>query len=201
MATLGFCIIVTIVFNENMELTGGPDGLAFIPGIAIMGYPLNTVTKYYYLVWVVVLVTLLLGLNLIGSRVGRALRSIHGSELAANAMGVNVSRYKVYVFVFSGVLASMAGSLYAHYLNFINPASFDLFVSIKLLIMIILGGMHSLWGAVIGAALITFLGYEWLHYFEDAEVMIYGIIVLTIIIFLPGGLVSIPQKVRGLWAR
>jgi len=201
MATLAFCIIITIIFNENLAYTGGPDGLAFIPGMTIMGYPLDSVAKYYYLVWSIVLVTLLLSLNIIRSRVGRALRSIHDSELAASAMGVNISKYKICVFVFSGVVASVAGSLYAHYLNFINPASFDLFVSIKLLIMIILGGMHSLWGAIVGATLITFLSYEWLHYFEEAEGMIYGIIVLIIVIFLPGGLVSIPQKVRSLWAR
>ena len=201
MATLAFCIIITIVFNENVEWTGGPDGLAFIPGISVMGYPIDSVAKYYYLVWSFVLVTLLLSLNIIRSRVGRALRSIHGSELAAGAMGVNVSKYKISVFVFSAVLASVAGSLYAHYLNFINPASFDLFVSIKLLIMIILGGMYSLWGAIVGAVLITFLNYEWLHYFEEAEGMIYGLIILVIIIFLPGGLVSIPGKVKSLWAR
>jgi len=201
MATLAFCIIITIVFNENVEWTGGPDGLAFIPGISVMGYPIDSVAKYYYLVWSFVLVTLLLSLNIIRSRVGRALRSIHGSELAASAMGVNVSKYKISVFVFSAVLASVAGSLYAHYLNFINPASFDLFVSIKLLIMIILGGMYSLWGAIVGAVLITFLNYEWLHYFEEAEGMIYGLIILVIIIFLPGGLVSIPGKVKSLWAR
>jgi branched-chain amino acid transport system permease protein len=198
MATLAFCIIITIIFNENITFTGGPDGLAFIPGISIMGYPIDSVAKYYFLVWGVVLLALLLSLNIIGSRVGRALRSIHGSELAAGAMGVNVFKYKIYVFVLSAVLASVAGSLYSHYLNFINPASFDLFVSIKLLIMIILGGMHSLWGAIVGATLITFLSYEWLHYFEDAEVMIYGIIVLVIIIFLPGGLVSVPAKVRSI---
>ncbi len=201
MATLAFCIIITIVFNENIEVTGGPDGLAFIPGIAIMGYAFDSATKYYYLVWSVVLVVLLLCLNIIQSRVGRGLRSIHSSELAAGTMGVNVSRYKICVFVFSAAITSVAGSLYAHYLNFINPASFDLFVSIKLLIMIILGGMHSLWGAVIGAALVTFLSYEWLHYFEEAEVMVYGAIVLTIVIFLPNGLVSIPQKIRSILAK
>jgi branched-chain amino acid transport system permease protein len=200
MATLAFCIIITIIFNESIAFTGGPDGLAFIPGITIMGYPIDSVAKYYFLVWGFVLLVLLLSLNIIRSRVGRALQSIHGSELAASAMGVNVSKYKIYVFVFSAALASVAGSLYAHYLNFINPASFDLFVSIKLLIMIILGGMHSLWGAIVGATLITFLSYEWLHYFEDAEVMIYGIIVLVIVIFLPGGLVSVPEKIRNIWA-
>lgn len=198
MATLGFCIIVTIVFNESVDLTGGPDGLAFIPGMSVMGYPLNTVARYYYFVWAIVFLTLGLSRNVIQSRVGRALRSIHGSELAANSMGVNVSKYKLAVFVYSAVVASVAGSLYAHYLNFINPASFDLFVSIKLLIMIILGGMHSVWGALIGAALVTFLSYEWLHFFEEAEVMIYGVIVMVIIIFLPGGLVSVPQKLKNL---
>ncbi|MDY6839228.1 MAG: branched-chain amino acid ABC transporter permease [Thermodesulfobacteriota bacterium] len=201
MATLAFCIIVTVVFNESIPWTGGPDGLAFIPGISIMGWALDSVLKYYYLVWTIVFLVLFLCLNIIRSRVGRALRSIHGSELAANALGVNVDKYKIYVFVFSAVVASIGGSLYAHYLNFINPASFDLFVSIKLLIMIILGGMHSLWGAVVGAALITFLSYEWLHFFEDAEVMIYGAIILIIVIFLPGGLVSVPAKVRGFWKR
>jgi len=201
MATLAFCIIITIIFDENVKWTGGPDGLAFIPGISVMGYAIDSIAKYYYLVWSFVLVTLLLSLNIIRSRVGRAMRSIHGSELAASAMGVNISKYKIYVFVVSAVMASVAGSLYAHYLNFLSPTSFDLFVSIKLLIMIILGGMHSLWGAIVGAALITFLSYEWLHYFEEAEVMIYGIIILVIIIFLPGGLVSIPEKIGRLWTR
>jgi branched-chain amino acid transport system permease protein len=201
MATLAFCVIITIVFNENSAWTGGPDGLAFIPGLSVMGHPLDSIAKYYYLVWSIVFVVLLLSLNVIRSRVGRALRSIHGSELAASAMGVNVSKYKIWVFVFSAVLASVAGSLYAHYLNFVNPSSFNLFVSIKLLIMIILGGMHSLWGAIVGAALITFLNYEWLHYFEEAEGMIYGVIILLIVIFLPEGLVSIPAKARRLWTR
>ncbi len=201
MATLAFCIIVTITFNENAAITGGPDGLAFIPGIGIFGYALDSVTKYYYLVWSVVLLVLLLCLNIISSRVGRALRSIHSSESAAGAVGVNVAKYKIYVFVWSAVIASVAGSLYAHYLNFINPASFDLFVSIKLLIMIVLGGMYSLWGGVVGAVVITFLGYEWLHYFEDAEIMVYGAIVLVIIIFLPEGLASLPEKAKALWAR
>jgi branched-chain amino acid transport system permease protein len=201
MATLAFCIIITVIFNENGEWTGGPDGLAFIPGIAIMGWPMDSITKYYYLVWSVVLVTLLLCLNVINSRVGRALRSIHGSELASSAVGVNVAKYKIYVFVSSAIIASVAGSLYAHYLNFINPASFNLLVSIKLIIMIILGGMQSLWGAIVGATLITFLSYEWLHYFEEAEIMVYGAIILIIVIFLPDGVVSVPAKVRGLLTR
>jgi len=200
MATLAFCIIVTTVFNENVAITGGPDGLAFIPGISLFGYSLDSVTKYYYFVWGVVLAVLMVCLNVIRSRVGHALRSIHDSESAASSVGVNVAKYKVHVFVWSAVMASFAGSLYAHYLNFINPSSFNLFVSIKLLIMIVLGGMYSLWGGIVGAMLVTFLGYEWLHYFEDAEVVVYGLIVLVIIIFMPGGLASLPEKANRLWA-
>jgi branched-chain amino acid transport system permease protein len=198
MATLAFCIIITVIFNESIALTGGPDGLAFIPGIAVLGFPLDSVVRYYYFVWGIVAVVMLLCLNIIQSRVGRALRSIHDSEMAASAVGVNVAKYKIYIFMLSAVLASFSGSLYAHYLNFINPSSFDLFVSIKLIIMIILGGIYSLWGAIVGAALITFLSYEWLHFFEDAEVMVYGAIVLLIVVFLPDGVISIPRKVRSL---
>jgi len=200
MATLAFCVIVTIVFNERVEITGGPDGLAFIPGLGIFGWTLNSPVRYYYFVWSIVLVALFLCTNLIGSRVGRALRSIHDSQQAASAVGVDVAKYKICAFVLSGALAALAGSLYAHYLNFINPASFDLFVSIKLIIMLMLGGMFSLWGAVIGAVLITFLSYEWLHYFEDAEVMIYGAIILTIVIFLPKGLVNLPERLKRIQA-
>jgi branched-chain amino acid transport system permease protein len=199
MATLAFCIIVTVVFNESIALTGGPDGLAFIPGIAVFGFAVDSVIKYYYFVWTIVAAVMLLCLNIIQSRVGRALRSIHDSETAASAVGVNVAKYKICVFMLSAVLASVSGSLYAHYLNFVNPSSFDLFVSIKLIIMIILGGMHSLWGAIVGAVLITFLSYEWLHYFEEAEVMVYGAIVLLIVIFLPEGVISVPRRVVDLW--
>ena len=115
-------------------------------------------------------------------------------------MGVDISRFKILVFVYSAVLASLAGSLYAHYLNFINPSTFDLFFSIKLLIMIALGGMHSIWGAIIGAGLITFLSYEWLHYFEEYEVIVYGAILLVVTVFLPKGLAGIPGIIKS-WFR
>ncbi|MBW2093573.1 MAG: branched-chain amino acid ABC transporter permease [Deltaproteobacteria bacterium] len=200
MATLAFGIIVYIVFNEETEWTGGPDGMIGIPGLSILRLDFNSIEKYYYLVWFLVFAALLFTINIIESRYGRALRAIHASETAAASTGINVSGYKLVVFVYSAVLAALAGSLYAHYLNFINPSTFDLFFSIKLLIMIALGGMHDIRGAIIGAFLITFLGYEWLHYFEDLEVVIYGAILLLITIFLPAGLVGVPNLVSG-WIR
>ncbi len=200
MATLAFGIIVFIIFNEEVELTGGPDGMRGIPGLSLFGFQFDSVNKYYYLVWAFVFAAFIFTINIIQSRTGRALRAIHSSETAASAMGVNISRFKIIVFIYGAVLASLAGSLYAHYLNFINPSTFDLFVSIKLLIMIALGGMHQIWGAIIGAFLITFLSYEWLHFFGEFEIIVYGGILLLVTIFLPDGLAGIPGIIKG-WFR
>lgn len=200
MATLAFGIIVYIIFNEEGEWTGGPDGMSGIPGLNLFGFEFDSVEKYYYLVWFFVFAAFIFTINIIQSRSGRALRAIHISEAASNAMGINVSRFRIIVFVYSGILASLAGSLYAHYMNFVNPTSFDLFFSIKLIIMIALGGMHNIWGAIIGAFLVTFLSFEWLHYFEEFEIVVYGVILLLITIFLPHGLVGVPGIVKG-WFR
>jgi branched-chain amino acid transport system permease protein len=200
MATLAFGIIVYIIFNEETAWTGGPDGMTGIPGLNLFGFAFDSADKYYYLVWIFVFAAFIFTANLIQSDTGRALRAIHASEPAASAMGVDISGYKLLVFVYSATLASLAGSLYAHYLNFINPSTFDLFFSIKLLIMIALGGMYNIWGAIIGAGLITFLSYEWLHYFEELEVIVYGAILLLVTIFLPKGLVEAPKTVKN-WFR
>jgi len=200
MATLAFGIIVFIVFNEEVDWTGGPDGMSGIPGLSLFGFNFASLERYYYLVWFFVFAAFIFTINVIQSRAGRALRAIHASQAASMAMGIDVSRYKIAVFVYSAVLASLAGSLYAHYMNFINPSTFDLFFSIKLLIMISFGGMRDIWGAIIGAFLVTFLSFEWLHFFEEAEVVVYGIILLLVTIFLPHGLAGVPRIVKG-WFR
>lgn len=200
MATLAFGIIIFIVFNEEIEWTGGPDGMTGIPGLSLFGFEFDSIERYYYLVWAIVFAAFIFTINVIQSRTGRALRAIHVSESAANAMGVDISRLKIIIFIYSAILASLGGSLYAHYMNFINPTTFDLFFSIKLLIMIALGGMHDIWGAIIGAILITFLSFEWLHYFEEFEIIVYGAILLLITIFLPHGLVGVPGIVKS-WLR
>jgi branched-chain amino acid transport system permease protein len=197
MATMAFGIIVSVVLNQEVDLTGGPDGMTGIPMLSLFGFAFDTTDKYYYLVWACVFAAFIFSVSILQSRTGRALRAIHSSEAAASAMGVNVLRFKILIFVYGAVLASLAGSLFAHYLNFINPATFDVFFSIKLIIMITLGGMHEIWGAIIGAGLISFLSYEWLHYFEEFEIIVYGAILLLVTIFLPKGLVGIPGIIKG----
>jgi len=187
-ATLGFGEILFIVFNELSPLTGGPSGLSGIPSLTFFGHPVEG-AKYLYLVWGLVILLLLFSLNLINSRVGRALRAVHGSELAANAMGVDASRYKVQVFVLSAIYASMAGSLYAHFVTFISPSSFGLMFSILLLMMVVVGGMSTIWGSLLGAAVLTLLP-EYLRAFEDFDVLAYGIILLVVLFVMPQGILQ-----------
>jgi branched-chain amino acid transport system permease protein len=201
MATLGFGVIVNIFLNEEVALTGGPSGFSDIPGLAVMGLPVKTELSYYILVWSAVWLALLFSLNVVHSRIGRALRSLHDSEVAADAMGVETSKYKVAVFVLSAVYASIAGSFYTHYVGFLSPSSFNLFFSIKLVMMVVVGGMHSIWGALLGTWLLTFLGNEWLHAFQDFDILVYGGILVAIIIFLPEGLVDIVPRIGRIWNR
>lgn len=196
MATLGFGVIVHIVLNEEVQWTGGPSGMVDIPELSLFGHPMTEEMAWYYLVWGTVLVALVFCLHILHSRVGRALRAIHEEEKAAEAMGIPTARYKVQVFVVSAMLAALAGSYYTHYVSFLNPSSFDLMWSIRFLLMVMMGGMQSLWGAILGTTLLTFIGNEWLQVFADYEVLVYGFILLTMALFLPDGLVSLVSTVR-----
>jgi branched-chain amino acid transport system permease protein len=188
MATLGFGIIVYIVLNEAAHLTGGPSGLSGIPPLSLAGFPLNTPSRLYLLIWSVLGVILALSANLVDSRSGRAIRALHDSEAAAESLGVDTARMKLKIFVWSALYASLAGSLYAHTLNFVAPASFGFMFSIKLVTMVVLGGMASIWGSLLGAAVLTVLP-EVLTAFHDFEVIIFGAILMVVMIFLPRGLV------------
>ncbi len=191
MATLGFGVIVNIFLAEQVNLTGGPSGLTDIPAMRIAGFKISSEIAWYYLVWGIVFCALIFCLQMLHSRVGRALRAIHEEEKAAESMGVPTARYKVQVFILGAVLAAIGGSLYAHYVTCINPSSFNLMWSIRFMLMVMVGGMHSLWGALAGTVLMTFVGNEWLQMFAEFEVLVYGSILLAVALFLPGGIVSV----------
>lgn len=187
MATLGFGEIVFIVFNELSILTGGPSGMTNIPRLSLFGFPLNTDLSFYFFTWTIVLVVIIFTINIVNSRVGRALLSIHGSENAALAVGINVSKYKVQIFILSAIFASLAGSLYAHFVTFISPSSFGFMQSIIFVTMVVIGGMTDIWGACLGAFILTILP-EYLHVFHDYEILIFGITLMIIMILMPKGL-------------
>jgi branched-chain amino acid transport system permease protein len=198
MATLGMGIIIYIVFNESVDLTGGPSGLSGIPNLSIGTMIFDSDVKNYYLIWGFTLTTILLSLNLAGSRVGRALRAVHDSEVAARVMGVNSRLLKVQIFALSAVISSVAGSLYAHTMTFVSPASFGFNFSVELLTMVVIGGLGSIYGSFLGAALLTLLP-EFLRAAHDYDIIIYGGMLMLMVMFMPGGLVhGVPDLFRKL---
>ncbi len=187
MATLGFGIIVNIILVQEGGLTGGPDGLSAIPPLAVLGRTLDSDLEWYVLASTLTLVYVLMSLNIGESRTGRALFAIHGSEIAAQTVGIDTQRIKTHVFVLSAGLSAIVGSLFAHRQAFVSPDSFSFFFSVELVAMVVLGGLASTYGAVFGAVVLTFLP-EVLTVFADFEIMIYGLILMGIMIFLPRGL-------------
>lgn len=189
MATLGLGIIIYIVFNEAIEYTGGPSGLSGIPNLSFFGLIFDSDLKNYYLIWAFTLLAMGLSLNLVNSRIGRALRAIHDSEVAARVMGVNARILKVQVFALSAGLSAVAGSLYAHTMTFIAPASFGFNFSVELVTMVIIGGLASIYGSLLGAALLTILP-ELLRVVQDYDIIVYGLLLVIMTMFMPGGLVK-----------
>jgi len=196
MATLGLGIIIYIVFNETVDFTGGPSGLSGIPNLTLAGISFDSDVKNYYLIWGFALLMVLFAVNLANSRVGRALRAVHDSEVAARVMGVNARLLKVQVFALSAVISAIAGSLYAHTMTFIAPASFGFNFSVEVLTMVVIGGLGSVYGSFLGAALLTLLP-EFLRAAQDYDIIIYGALLMLMVMFMPGGLVrGIPDLVR-----
>lgn len=187
MATLGFGEIVHIVVRAAVDLTGGPSGISNIPRFHVGSIVIKTPTQQFYFVFTIVVLLLILSLNIIHSRVGRALRSIHGGEMAANSSGVNTARFKVYVFVLAAIYASIAGSISAHFITFVDPSPYNLHKSILFLTMVVVGGMTTIWGALVGTAILWILP-EYLGVAGDFEILVYGFILLIVVMFMPRGL-------------
>lgn len=202
LATLGFGIIIYTAFKELRELTGGSNGFFGIPSIELFGFQFNNDIRYFYLVWSFVLIGLIFSRNIIHSRIGRALRSIEGSEIASDAVGVNIMNTKLQVFVLSAMFASLAGSLLAHYVSFINPELFGANTSIYLLIMVIIGGASRIWGSVVGAAAYVLLGELLKHYMPillpnaggEFEIVFFGVLLVITLIYMPNGLSPYLEK-------
>lgn len=187
MATLGLGIILSMVVRNETALTGGPDGIA-VPALGLFGFEMTSEKQWYWLVAAMLVVSVWATLNLVDSPFGRALRALHGSEVASQVVGVAVARYKVAVFVLSAVGASVMGSVTAHYVGFITPNIADFFHSIELVTMVVVGGMASVFGSVVGAVLLTALPQA-LAKFEGWETVAFGAILMLTMIFLPKGLV------------
>ena len=199
MATLGLGLIFFVLFNE-LKITGASEGMG-VNKLYILGYNMNSRylkdINYYYLTWVVTLLLTYFALNIVHSRVGRALRAIHSKELAAHSIGVDISRFKTKIFILSTIYAGLAGSIFAHYSTFLCPPDFGLNYSIRVVTMGVVGGMSSIWGGLLGAWVLTVLP-QFLDVFAEYDILIYGLVLILSVIFMPEG---ISQKISLCWKK
>jgi branched-chain amino acid transport system permease protein len=186
-ATLGFGILLSIVFTNEAKLTGGPDGMS-VPRLVLFGWAARGSETWYWISAVSFVIGAALALNLIDSPTGRALRAIHDSEVAARVLGIDVARMKLTVFVISAVYASIAGSYLALFNGHITPEVSGFLRSIELVAMVVLGGMGSIMGSLVGSAILVVLPQA-LTFLHDYEHMALGLILMGVLIFLPGGVV------------
>lgn len=186
--TLGFGQIIVVLLN-NIETIGGARGYSGIP-----------IVKSFFWIFLIAVLTIVIVYNIVNSAFGRALISIREDELAAEAMGVNTTRYKVLAFVISSAMAGAGGVLLAHFDGYLNPKSFEFIRSFEILIMIILGGLGSIVGSILGAILLTVLP-EALRGFAEYRMVIYSLLLIVLMITRPQGLLGNLDPFKGWRAR
>lgn len=190
MATLGFGTILYRIFLGG-TIFGEADGIsAVLPcrlfgGFSVSGDPAARVQNYYF-AWGLVIIGMMLLLNIIHSRIGRALRSIHGSEEAANAMGVNTARYKLYVFVLSAIFAAVGGFFMTHYNAGIGPSEAGIMKSVRYVSIVAVGGMANLWGSLVMGIVLNFLSLR--GYFGSYDDAVFGALLIIIMTAAPEGI-------------
>jgi branched-chain amino acid transport system permease protein len=197
LATLGVGIIVNVLMIQLDPLTGGASGLRDIPPLSVGGRPLTTDRQYFYVIWSAAIAALVVARNVTARRTGRALRAVLASEVGAAALGIDVARYRMRVFVLSAAYAGAAGALYAHYIRFISPSPFALYASLFFLIMAVVGGLTNIWGGLLGAAAITGLDQAvraqmpllFPRIGGEYQTAIYGVLLVLIMLFFPSGIV------------
>lgn len=195
LTTIAWGIALYFLFG-NLEILGRYTGIGNIPAISVFGWPLDTEEKSYYLIWVVTLAALIAARNLLDSRSGRAMRALRLRSVMAESFGVNIAALKIMVFLYAALLAGMSGWLYAHFLRFVSPHAFGVNAGIDYLFMAVVGGASQVWGAVIGASVLTVLK-EWLKdllpkFFErtgNYEIVVFGVLMMLLLHRTRDGLV------------
>ena len=189
LATLGFNMIFFLILQNWMSFTNGPLGIMDIPPPDIFGYVIETRRQYYYLIFVLVLLTIGSMHRLITCRFGRALVAIRENELAAESMGVHTTRYKIQAFVLAAFYAGIAGSYYAHFVKYISPDSFYIYESFILLAMLAFGGQGNLIGPVVGAAILITIP-EVFRFLQEYRMLVYGSVLIVMMLVRRQGLLG-----------
>ena len=187
LGTIAWGISLYFLFG-NVEFLGGHTGITGIPAVSLLGWELKSGREFYYLIWLTVLLAMLALHNLLDSRQGRAIRALKGGVIMAEAMGVNTARAKIVIFLIAALLASISGWLYAHLQRFVNPTPFGINQGIEYLFMAVMGGIGHVWGAVLGAGLVTVLK-QWLQDWlptllgqsGNFEIIVFGMIMILVL--------------------
>ncbi|MEG5262962.1 branched-chain amino acid ABC transporter ATP-binding protein/permease [Pseudomonas sp. JDS28PS106] len=194
LGTIAWGISLYYLFG-TVDGLGGQTGITDLPYISLFGLALDKGDKIYYLIWAVLLVAILVTRNLLDSREGRAIRALKGGQVMAESMGVNTFRAKLVVFLISALFAAVSGWLYAHTQRFVNPTPFGLHMGIDYLFMALIGGVGSVWGALLGSGILTLLKQwlqDWLPMLMGSqgnyETIVFGLLVVLLMQRAPGGL-------------
>ncbi|GAA1156794.1 ABC transporter permease subunit [Ornithinicoccus hortensis] len=204
LATLGLGIIVTVTVRE-LEYTGGTSGIYGIPKPDLGGRVYNTPAEYFWLLAPVVLVSLALAAKLTRSRTGRALGAVNDSEVAAECLGVNTFALRLRVFVLAAGYAGLAGVFYAHWLAVVSPEAANFPLSVSFLLMVVLGGLGTVWGALTGAIVVEALDEGMRDLIPqvipgasgEVQLLGFGVVLVLVVILMPGGLAQLWETVRG----
>ncbi len=186
-ATLGMGLLVAMVFNNEATWTGGPDGMT-VRSLALFGWRVHGPLSWYWVAGVSLVIGAWIAVNVIASPTGRALRAIHDSEVAARVLGVDVARYKLIAFVLSAVYAAIAGSYFSLFDGLVTPEAAGFLRSIEFVTMAVLGGLGSIVGSIVGAAMLTVLP-QLLTVFQNYEHIVLGLVMIVVMVFLPAGIV------------
>lgn len=194
LGTIAWGISLYYLFG-TLESLGGHTGVSGLPSIELLGISLDKGEKIFYLIWAVLLLAILITRNLLNSREGRAIRALKGGQMMAEAMGVNTFRSKMVIFLIAALFAALSGWLYAHTQRFVNPTPFGLHMGIDYLFMALIGGVSSVWGALLGAGILTMLKQwlqDWLPHLLGSngqyETIVFGLLIVLMMQRAPGGL-------------
>jgi len=194
LATLAWALALYYLLG-NLDALGKYDGILGVPGLELAGLELGKLRPFYALVWLIALLACVAVARLLDSRTGRAVRALAGGSQMAEAMGVDTFRYKVGVFVFAALLASVSGWLFAHFQQTVNPSPFGLQMGIEYLFMAVLGGAGHVWGAIAGAGIVKLLEDQLqvllpklIGTSGNYELIVFGILIVLVLKYLPDGL-------------
>lgn len=187
LATIGLVIIFQVFATEWKGLTGGVIGIYNIPWFSILGIEFDTPLRQFYLVWGILYLLFLISRNLVHSKYGKASMAVATSEDTSRTIGISPGSLKLKMFVLSAIFAGIGGGLYVSVLSSVNPDSFGLNMSVILVMMVIVGGMGSLFGSVAGAVLLTWV-MNLLSDYQEYSLPLFGLILILILVFLPEGI-------------